>query len=206
VANPVEQASVIDWAWAGAAFEGGESGDLHVVAPLRHGALLGVIDGLGHGPEAALAAREAAAILEAHSELPVQELIERCHVGIRKTRGVVMTLASLDTRSSTIDWCGVGNVEAVLFRARAGAEPAREAISARGGVVGYRLPPMKVRSVSIATGDLLVLATDGIRSAFAAVVDVEDEPQFIADSILDRCAMASDDALVLVARYRGAPA
>ncbi|HEY3252745.1 MAG TPA: hypothetical protein VGJ91_02315, partial [Polyangiaceae bacterium] len=102
--------SVIDWAWAGLAFESGVSGDLHVVEALPHGALIAVIDGLGHGPEAAAAARAAAAILHARAELSVQELLELCHEGLRKTRGAVMTLASLDTRSSTIDCCGVGNV------------------------------------------------------------------------------------------------
>jgi len=203
MSQPNQDPSVIDWGWAGAAFEGGESGDLHVVSLLRYGALIAVIDGLGHGPEAAFAARQAAAILETHPTLPVQEQIERCHEGLRKTRGVVMSVASLDTRASTIEWCGVGNVEGVLFRAKSRAESTREALPTRGGVVGYRLPPVKVSGVSISAGDVLVLATDGIQSGFTAFVDVEDEPQFIADSILARCARASDDALVLVARYMG---
>ncbi|HEY3745971.1 MAG TPA: hypothetical protein VGL17_07010, partial [Gemmatimonadaceae bacterium] len=88
----------IAWAWAGTALEGDESGDLHVVALLPRGALLAVIDGLGHGAEAAAAAREAATILRGHAALPVSDLIELCHEGLRKTRGAVMSLASLDMR------------------------------------------------------------------------------------------------------------
>lgn len=191
---------VIAYGWAGAALEGDESGDLHVVAMLPRGALLAVIDGLGHGPEAALAAREAATILRARAELPVSDLIERCHEGLRKTRGAVMSLVSLDMRSSTIDWCGVGNVESVLFRRSATAAPAREAMSTRGGVVGYRIPQLRVSTLSVSAGDTLILATDGIRSDFTAAVDLESEPQAIADALLDRFAKGSDDALVLVAR------
>jgi hypothetical protein len=192
----------VEWGWAGAALEGDESGDLHVVAMFPRGALVAVIDGLGHGPEAALAAREAASILEEHAALSVRELVLRCHEGLRKTRGAVMSLASFDTRSSTIEWCGVGNVEGVLLRAGA-AGRGSEAIGTRGGVVGYRLPTLNVSTVTVSTGDLLVLATDGIQLGFSAAVDVDREPQVIADAVFARCAKGSDDALVLAVRYLG---
>jgi|SRR6185369_404081 len=198
-ASTIEPPSIA-YGWAGSAIEGDESGDLHVVAMLPRGALLAVIDGLGHGPEAALAAREAATILREQAGLPVSELIERCHEGLRKTRGAVMSLVSLDMRSSTIDWCGVGNVESVLFRRSATALPTREAMSTRGGVVGYRLPQLRVSTLSVSAGDTLVLATDGIRNEFTAAVDLEEEPQAIADALLQRYARGTDDALVLVVR------
>jgi len=190
---------IVTWGWAGAALEGDESGDLHVVATLPRGALLAVIDGLGHGAEAAEAAREAATILREHAGAPVSELIELCHEGLRKTRGAVMSVASLDMRSSTIDWCGVGNVEGVLFR-RAAAASTREAMSTRGGVVGYRLPQLRVSTLSVSAGDTLVLTTDGIRNDFTAAVDLDAEPQAIADMLLARYAKGSDDALALVVR------
>ena len=185
------------------ALEAGESGDLHVVAPFDYGALLATIDGLGHGPEAALAARRAAEILRAHAALPVKELIERCHEGLRKTRGAVMSVASLDTRSSTIDWCGVGNVECVLLSADQGASPSCQALSTRGGVVGYRLPPLKSSTISVSAGDVLIFATDGIRSGFVDSIDVEREVQVTADAVLAQWTRGSDDALVFVARYLG---
>lgn len=190
---------LVDWAWAGSALEGPDSGDLHVVVPLPRGALLAVIDGLGHGPEAALAAREAADILRAQPALPVSDLIDLCHEGLRKTRGAVMSVASLDIRSSTIDCCGVGNVEGVLFR----ADRSREAIATRGGVVGYRLPCLKVSTLTVSFGDTLVLVTDGISSDFTSVVARDAAPQVIADSVLAGCAKGTDDALVLVVRYLG---
>jgi negative regulator of sigma-B (phosphoserine phosphatase) len=199
----VREQEFIEWAWAGAPLEGDESGDLHVVALLSRGALIAVIDGLGHGPEAAVAAKEAAMILRANAELPMRELIERCHEGLRKTRGAVMSIASLDLRSSTIEWCGVGNVEGVLLRARGTAERRSEAIGTRGGVVGYRLPPLHVSTVAVAVRDVLVLATDGIRGGFTDGVDVDLEPQAIADAVFASHAKGSDDALVLVVRYLG---
>ena len=194
---------IIDAGWAGAALADDESGDQQLVVLLPEGALLALVDGLGHGPEAALAAREAVSILEAHAAAPVLELVMLCHEGLRKTRGAVMTVASIDARSGTMDWCGVGNVEGLLFRARRLPGRGTEAVPTRGGVVGYRLPQLRVNTLELLPGDLLVLATDGIQSGFSEAVDPENEPQSVADAVLARCGRGTDDALVLVARYRG---
>jgi phosphoserine phosphatase RsbX len=203
IPDPVDAPASIDWGWAGLGFAGGESGDQHLVMMLPHGALLAVIDGLGHGPKAALAAREAVSILQMHATLPIPALIARCHEGLKHTRGAVMSLAVLDNRSGTLDWCGVGNVEGVLLRAETASGRTCAAIIARGGVVGYRLPSLRVNTVSLLARDILILATDGISSDFTHAVDLEQPPQAIADSVFVQCSKASDDALVLVARYLG---
>ena len=195
------QRAPIEWAWAGSALEV-ESGDLHVVVPCEGGVMVALIDGLGHGPEAAEAARGAARVLEAHAGDPVATLIERCHDALRRTRGAAMTIASLCTADAAITWIGVGNVDAVVLRERGRGDAG---IAVRGGVVGYQLPPLRAGTVSIAPGDLLILATDGIRSGFSTGVLTECTPQEIADSILTRCARGSDDARVVVARYLGEP-
>lgn len=195
--------SAIDWAIAGAALEGGRSGDVQVVAPFNGGVLLAVIDGLGHGHEAAIAAEAAAETLTLHPEAPLPELVERCHERLRKTRGAVMTLASIDSRRSTLAWGGIGNVEGVLLRGRHAPGHAREAAPTRGGVVGYRIPPLKVSELSLVYGDLLVLASDGIRSGFTGSLDVLGTPQDVANAVFAQHARASDDAMVLVARYLG---
>ncbi|HYS82220.1 MAG TPA: SpoIIE family protein phosphatase [Anaeromyxobacteraceae bacterium] len=194
----------VDWASAGAALEGEvESGDVHVVAGFDGGVLVGVIDGLGHGPEAAEAAREAARILEELAGEPLSTLVEQCHEALRKTRGAVMTLASFDERASMMTWMGVGNVEAILLRSGRAEPPAREGVALRGGVVGYHLPTLRESSLPVSYGDTLVLATDGIRSGFVAGLPGQGTPQEIADAVLARYARGSDDALVVVARYLG---
>jgi hypothetical protein len=128
-------------------------------------------------------------------------LFESCHQALRRTRGVAMSVAAFDGRASTMDWCGVGNVDGVLLRDSASGSRRAESLVSRGGVVGYRLPPLKVSTVAVAEGDLLLLATDGIRTDFVAAVMPSAEPQAIADSVLARCAKSNDDALVFVARY-----
>jgi phosphoserine phosphatase RsbX len=53
------------------------------------------------------------------------------------------------------------------------------------------------------SGDLLILATDGVRTGFTSQVRLSDPPQQVADDILARHGKSTDDALVLVARFLG---
>ena len=197
---------VLAWGMAAAALEGDQSGDLQVVLPIPGGALMAVIDGLGHGPEAAVAARAASRIIESHAAEPVKTIVERCNEGIRSTRGVVMTVASIDARIGSLSWIGVGNVEGLLLRPGNVGRTHDQAVQNRGGVVGYRLPPLSARALPISAGDLLIMATDGIRRGFADGVDrTERDPAAIAAAIMAGFFRGSDDALVVAARYLGGP-
>jgi phosphoserine phosphatase RsbX len=198
------QRPLLELGWAGTALEA-ESGDVHVVAEFDHGVLVGVIDGLGHGYEAAVAANAASRTLAAFADEPLAALVERCHEALRRTRGAVMSLASFDGRDGSMTWTGIGNVEGVLVPGEGAPERRRETILLRGGIVGYQLPTVRTATLPVTAGDTLVLATDGIRSGFLADIAPHGAPQELADGILARHARGSDDALVLVARYLGAP-
>lgn len=199
--------SIIDVAAAGQALgdhgEGQESGDLHLVAPFDGGALVAVMDGLGHGRDAAAASRAAADVLMASPTESVVTLMQRCHEALHRTRGAVMSLVSFNAARSEMTWIGVGNVESALFRASPGAGRPREVVVNRAGVVGYRLPPLRAATLSIGRGDTLIMVTDGIRSQFASNLALDRGPDEIADGILARHNKKTDDALVLVARYLG---
>jgi negative regulator of sigma-B (phosphoserine phosphatase) len=197
----------VDWAVASRTRPGQtESGDRHLVAPCASGVLLGALDGLGHGAEAAAAARAALALLELHRGAPLIDLVQRCHAALPATRGVVMSLGAYDARERTLAWIGVGNVEGVLLRAHPGADPPSQTLLLRGGVVGFQLPELLADVVSVARGDTLIFATDGVRPGFEAKIDPLAAPQEIADRILAESATTADDALVLVARFRGVAA
>lgn len=178
------------------------SGDLQVVKLFPGGALVAVLDGIGHGQEAAYAATAAGAILEAHAREPVIGLIGRCHEGLRFTRGVAMSIGSLDVSQGTITWLGVGNVQGVLLR-RGLPPAAEESLLLRGGVVGVQLPSLKAAVLPISTGDTLIFATDGIHSDFARELARNYSPKRAAENILAKHVKTTDDALVLVARYLG---
>ncbi len=180
------------------------SGDLHLVKPVDGGVLLAVVDGLGHGEEAKVAAKTAVGVVDRYAGESLVSLVKRCHGALTKTRGVVMTLASLDVLARTLTWLGVGNIEGLLLRADPRPRPwGAERAVLRSGLVGYRLPDLRASVVPIAPGDLLVFVTDGINAGFAEGWLRSDPPQEVADKIMARYAKQTDDALVLVARYLG---
>lgn len=195
---------LIEWGVAGRTMEGqGESGDQYVLQPFPYGVLVGVADGLGHGTEAAIASTTAVATLKVAANEPVVSLLNRCHEALRSTRGAVISLASLNALDNTMSWISVGNVEGLLLRAKEGIGRDREYVLPRGGVVGYRLPPLQATVLMVEKGDTLIFATDGIHNGFADELVRSDPPQQIADYILRTHGKDTDDALVLVVRYLG---
>jgi hypothetical protein len=179
------------------------SGDLHVVEHFNGGALVGVIDGLGHGPDAAHASRVAAAVLGRDPMRPVQDLVQICHDALRSTRGGVLSIASIDAARDQLSWIGVGNVEATLLRLDAGESRVRDHLVPRNGVVGYQLPSLRVATTAIARGDILIFASDGLRHGFAQESFHGDTLDTHAADLLQRYGKTSDDALVLIVRYLG---
>jgi len=114
-----------------------------------------------------------------------------------------MTLVSLDLRNGSMTWLGVGNVEGILVRGNPGEIPSVERLPLHGGVVGYQLPKLRPRKLTLHPGDLLVLATDGIRADF--IDELREHADATADEtarrILARHFRGNDDGLVLVSRY-----
>lgn len=194
----------IEWSVASRALPGESvSGDLHSVVPWSDGVGIAVIDGLGHGTEATAAARAAVMVLEQHPGLPVATLVQHCHRALLRTRGAVMTIVSLNTRDNTLTVLGIGNVETVLFRADPRARPKHESVLLRGGVVGYQLPPLQTSVLPIATGDIVVFATDGVRADFSDLLNSTDSPQQLVDKIMAQKFRGTDDGLVLACKYVG---
>jgi len=180
-----------------------ESGDLSLVKRVGAGTLVAVVDGLGHGEDAASSAHAAVAAIDRYSRESLPELVKRCHTALSGMRGVVLGLAYLDPTAATMTWLGVGNVEGVLVKADATARPARVGLVPLAGFVGAELVNSQARSVPLGRGDILILASDGIKSGFADVLPSAPTSQALADHILSRYAKGTDDALVLVARYAG---
>jgi phosphoserine phosphatase RsbX len=203
-AAAIDQGELIEWGVAARPLPGEtRSGDAHVIEPFPGGVLVAAVDGLGHGPEAADAAQAATEILIKNAHEPPIDLVRRCHEGLWGTRGAAMSLASFAESGRTMSWLGVGNVDASLIRSGRGSRASRESLILRAGVVGYRLPMLRPSVISVVPGDMLILATDGIEGFSLDEHAMTLPPQRVAEDILTNFARETDDALVLVARYRG---
>ena len=179
-------------------------GDRYVVKQHPEGVLLSVIDGLGHGSEAARAADIAVGVVEASPTHDPEELVAQCHRELRQSRGVVMTIVSLAPASGKALSVGVGNVQGMIIRQSPGKSQAeRDFFLLRGGVVGHIMPPVRASTHPLVKGDTMILATDGVGIEFTTEDRLDGAPQALAERIISRYALKTDDALVLVARYTG---
>jgi phosphoserine phosphatase RsbX len=195
--------AVIEFGQAQRALPGqAESGDRCVVKLLERRVLLGVIDGLGHGSEAARTAAAAAEVLDSFAGEPVDSLITRCHDRLLATRGAAMTLVGIDHGLGLLQWVGAGNVAAVLVREEPFGQPKRHELFVRGGLVGASLPVTDVSTMPIAGGDVLALATDGLHPDFVDRINTRDPPQQQADRLLAEFHTRHDDGMIVVARLQ----
>lgn len=204
--NDVGRIGPIEWAVAARPLPGQDvCGDLAVAVAVDAGAaVFGVIDGLGHGPDAALAARRAVAVIDEHRAESLEEMVTHCHRELASMRGAAMTLARIDFTTDTVRWVGVGNVAAHLVsRAPSGLETSFSARLA-SGIVGFQLPRVdSSESVEMRPGHLLVMTSDGITDDHLDAFDFGAPAETIAERILREHCRVTDDALVLVARHRG---
>jgi len=160
-------------------------------------ALLAVVDGLGHNIQAARAAEAATACLEACKSLSLDALLSAVEQALSATAGAALTLAVIYKGRGLLEVCGIGNVVLQL------ATPHKlYHFSGHPGIAGAGPAICKKDAFPYQPGDLVVMYTDGIRSAFSAaeLAHIQyPDPQRIAQRILREYARPNDDALALVA-------
>lgn len=175
-----------------------ENGDAFVIKCWGEGALVAVIDGLGHGPFAQHAAQTARQYVESHVDQPLDLIFRGVGRACRATRGVVMALARFDWGGTQLTFASIGNIEARVFGS---VEPMNFAV--RRGIVGVNAPNPAVTQHRWQPNYLLVLHSDGLTTRWRW----EDFPglgrtsaSVIARRLLQALAKDDDDATVLVVK------
>jgi serine phosphatase RsbU (regulator of sigma subunit) len=174
------------------------SGDAWSMIADADRARLLVADGLGHGPDAARAARAAIGVLETSPRLRPAELCRAIHETIGATRGAAVAALEIEFATRTVAFAGVGNVVAGI----AGAERVARLVS-HGGIVGHQAPRIQEFTAPWPRGSLLVVHSDGISTrwdlaGYPGVLQVD--PSLVAGLLYRDHARGTDDVTVLVGR------
>ena len=177
---------------------GEDNGDAFVVKQWAESALVGVIDGLGHGQFAHRAAQAARQYVESHFDLPLDQIFRGVGRACRATRGVVMALARFDWGQGRLAFASVGNIEVRVF-------PSSEQFpfSIRRGVIGLNAPNAVVTEHPWPPDHVLVLHSDGLRThwSWKDFPGLADQPApALAQEFLRLLAKEEDDATVIVVR------
>ncbi|HEX4962537.1 MAG TPA: hypothetical protein VF173_17005 [Thermoanaerobaculia bacterium] len=159
---------------------------------LREGSMLAaVVDGLGHGYESSVAAELASEVIRAHAELSVDAILRRCHEELRITRGAAVGVFKVDAEGAG-EFCGIGNIE---VQALNGAAPS---VFCLAGIVGHNMRSSKVMRVSMKSGDVYCLMSDGVSTRGNLKSCLPGPPETVARRIVEHWGREHDDATALV--------
>lgn len=200
-------AAGIGWDVAGLGFPlGTESVNGDGWSLARRGSRLVVLlaDGLGHGPDAALASSTAASALPALTDLDPAPLLLAVHERLRGTRGAAVTVAVTDLDAlrggGPVTGVGLGNVSLLVAGPDGGSH--RTATSHGTAGAGARVKP-RPHVLALPAGGTLVLHTDGLTSRW----DLTGRAELLRHGALLVCAAlwrdharGSDDSMVVVAK------
>lgn len=117
-------------------------GDAYFIKEFESRIFIAVIDGLGHGTDAAAASDTAVGYIKNNYQKSLTEIITGCHEELKKTRGAAVGMALIDLESSTLRYAGVGNIE-VRVKSRTVIRP----ISVNG-ILGYNLRKVREEEFS----------------------------------------------------------
>ncbi len=192
----------LTWGVASAARQGEErSGDAHLVQLDMDGALVAVVDAVGHGNGASATAEMVVRTLRAGPPATLPERMLRLHQVLRATLGAAVSLAAFDWQTARVQWLGVGNVAGMLVSGAPATRPVP--LLVRGGIVGADLPALEPETIALLPGSTLVIATDGVRLRLDQPLMDRRNPGALAARLLQCHGSGDDDALVLVLHYPG---
>ncbi|HKP63516.1 MAG TPA: SpoIIE family protein phosphatase [Polyangiales bacterium] len=153
--------------------------------------MFAVVDGLGHGVNAATVATAALGFLQtAQLFQPLYDLMVGLNEALRGTRGAAATVCVL--RDRALEICAVGNVQLSCLRANV-------PLVLSSGVLGVRVAKYRVCEAKLEPGARLALYSDGVSSKFRLDESRLLTPSQACKAVLERHRKREDDATILIA-------
>jgi anti-sigma regulatory factor (Ser/Thr protein kinase) len=153
-------------------------------------------DGLGHGPLAATASREAIAVLREAPDGEPTALLRGVHARLDRTRGGAVAIVRIEPQS--VSFAGLGNVAGWIL-----SGPERQGMISVPGIAGHQARAFRQYSYPLPPGATVILHSDGLSSRWNAP-DLPglagQDPLVIAATLLRAAGVHRDDAGILVLR------
>lgn len=162
-----------------------------------------VVDGLGHGPAAATAARAAVAAATRHAARDAADIIDAVHAALRPTRGAAAAVAVLQIEKALCTFCGVGNIAASIR----GPSSPRNLVS-HNGILGHQVRKVQEFQYPFPRHALLIAHSDGLATHWdlAPYSGLEmRHPALIAAALFRDHARGRDDVTVVALREERSP-
>jgi len=176
-------------------------GDAWAVREDASGCSILAVDGLGHGPDAAVVAQAAVKLFDSRDvSLDAKATLDHIDQVLRGTRGAAVSLATIASGGAILRYCGVGNISA-----RLDTELVSRGLVSSNGIVGGQFRRPQVFDYPYADGTLLILHSDGLQSRW----DLNNyaglrhrDPALIAAVLWRDYSRGRDDATIVVTRLK----
>jgi len=159
-----------------------------------------VVDGLGHGHEAAIAAAVAVDMFQRHAERSAAHVIALVHDALKKTRGAAVAVAELDHRNARLNYCAVGNISSVVVR----PDGDEQHLVTLPGIAGHAMRRVQTFSYAWPRGSLLVMHSDGVGTRWSLgryAGLLRHRPDVVAGVLYRDHRRGVDDATAVVTRH-----
>lgn len=155
-----------------------------------------VVDGLGHGEFAALAAERAVQAFEDGRFDTVTGMMDNIHAALRPTRGAAVAVASIE--GDTVNYCGLGNIAGVLYGGGSNIH-----MVSFNGTAGVEARKIAKFTYKWNPGAILIMHSDGLQTQWT--LDkypgiMRQSPAVIAGVLYRDFTRGRDDSTVLVVR------
>jgi len=175
-----------------------ENGDAWQISVTADSARFFVVDGLGHGPVAAVAANTAVGSFLKHPDQAPLQFMQSTHRDMAGTRGAAAAMLRLDGHSDAISYAGIGNISACFV-----GPNGQKGLISHNGTLGGNVRKFQAFDYPWLSGALLIMHSDGIKTRWS----LDDypglalrHPAIIAATLARDFSRGSDDMTVLVAR------
>lgn len=159
-----------------------------------------VIDGLGHGREAAEASEEGIRIFRKYNDEAPASILSRMHDALKKTRGAAASIAEIRPLAGSITYAGVGNISATIV-----SHSGTRSLVSHNGTLGHVMARLQEFKMDWPREGVLIMHSDGLQtrwdlSKYAGLL--ARNPALIAGVLLRDFRRQRDDSSVLVCKGR----
>jgi anti-sigma regulatory factor (Ser/Thr protein kinase) len=162
--------------------------------------ILVLVDGLGHGTGAAVAAELAIASVRQHRAKAPAAMVQYAHDALRATRGAALAVAEIDFTQQSLRYCGIGNISASIIT----GDNLRHLVS-YNGTAGHEARKIVEFTYPWSLNALLIMHSDGLMTRWnlqAYPGLLQRHPSLIAGILYRDFVRGRDDVTVLAAKMR----
>ncbi|MCE3238577.1 MAG: Stage sporulation protein [Gammaproteobacteria bacterium] len=159
-----------------------------------------LVDGLGHGPDAYLAASEAVKIFNEKSHASLTDILLAQHTALKKTRGAAIAIIKIDPLCQQATYLGVGNISGTILTSLK-----HYSMLSYSGIVGHQFRTIHEMKYPFNSKSILVMHSDGLSHQWGKIYSGEllrQSPATIAGILYRGFKHKRDDTSVLVAKVK----